>query len=492
MKRLGFSFFIIGITALFLSCSNKKAESTLLSDRQSCTPEDCPEAPNKIDGSLSIESDAGSYQLNMDKSDTIEIAGKCSDLGVRANRILVQAYEGEDISQAPFVDNESSVNCVNSTTPSNNNKKCFWITQGKGIIDSGLEYPQCYNGHFSFSVKLGRLLRTIDTGPGATLDEVANPRRKYMVRFKIRTTDGAVSESAWNSTVVERGVSKPTFSQNSLPATDYKCDVQINAFKNLTNLGDVRYDIKVTPDYILNQSGPEAFVTASSIPYVDPIPLNPIVHVTNYRFYNIVPGVKYRVKVKAKDTKYIYGLQPSPGMTPEEGPFSDDLQCGSALGADGRPVLNLDSTSADAVTASCGNSLKKCDFTAQLPTTSSSPPNGAGVTNSGEYEWMVIKNLTDWAVDYDPIVAAQACNDGSVYNGASTTEGCKPTPGTKNSTITASKQFTFRPEAYPKNTCTNSTTNTFNGSYGVAVRYIDGVTGLKGDWSRVATCPFSK
>lgn len=507
MKLLRISVYISAIILSFSSCTNQKAESTLLTDKQSCSVEDCPTPPTKIEGSLSIEADQGAYQLNMDKSDMIEIGGKCSDLGVRANRILVQVYEGEDTSLPAYVDNESSVNCVNSTTPSNNGKRCFWLTQGRGVIDSGLEYPQCFNGRFSFSVKLGRLLRTVDSGAGAVLDEVNNPRRKYMVRFKIRTTDGAISESAWNSTLIERGVSKPTFSQNSLPFTDYKCDIQINASKNLNNLNDVKYDIYVSTNYILGNPAVDnaTLITPAPVPYVDPIPVNPLVHVTNYRIYNIVPGVKYRVKVKARDTKYTYALLPSPGVTTEESPFSDDLSCTPALGADGRPVLNLDGPSssdydmdASGSISSCGNSMKKCKFIAQMPITMASPPNPtAGVTNSGEYEWMVIKNMTSWAADYDPLVATQACTPGAIWGAgptpSSSTEGCKNPPGTSwVTTLVGSNEFEFRPENYPKNSCSSNASNTYNGSYGVAVRYIDGVTGYKGEWSNVVTCPLTK
>lgn len=517
MKLLRISLLTCAIILSFSSCTNQKAESTLLTDKQSCSLEDCPSPPTKIEGSLSIESDQGAYQLNMDKSDMIEIAGKCSDLGVRANRILVQVYEGEDTSLPPYVDNESSVNCVNSTTPSINGQRCFWLTQGRGVIDSGLEYPQCFNGRFSFSVKVGRLLRTVDSGPGAVLDEVNNPRRKYMVRFKIRTTDGAISESAWNSTLIERGVSKPTFSQNSLPFTDYKCDVQINASKNLNNLGDVKYDIYLKPDFVLTDSETETLITRSNIfpfgsvpiPYVDPIPANPIVHATNYRLYNIIPGVKYQIRVKAKDTKYTYALLPTPGVTPEEGPFSDGLQCGTAVGADGRPVLNLDGPasidldmSLPANGSSCGVSKKKCKFVAQLPVTGNPPPNStAGVTNSGEYEWMVVKGMTSWASDYDPLVASQPCFPGGVAGASpnaspgppSLTEGCKtPTGSDWRSVVTGSNEFEFRPESYPKNTCASASSNTYKGNYGVAVRYVDGATGFKGEWSNVVVCPLTK
>lgn len=505
MKLLRISLSICAIILSFSSCTNQKAESTLLTDKQSCSLEDCPSPPTKIEGSLAIEADAGVYQLNMDKSDLIEIGGKCSDLGVRANRILVQVYEGEDTSLPPYVDNESSVNCVNSTTPSINGQRCFWLTQGRGVIDSGLEYPQCFNGRFSFSVKVGRLLRTVDSGAGAVLDEVNNPRRKYMVRFKIRTTDGAISESAWNSTLIERGVSKPTFSQNSLPFTDFKCDVQINAFKNLNNLGDVKYDIYLKPDFILTDSEVEKLITPSPIPYVDPIPASPLVHATNYRLYNIIPGVKYQIRVKAKDTKYTYALLPTPGVTPEEGPFSDGLQCGTALGPDGRPVINLDGPSssdydmdASGSISSCNNSMKKCKFIAQMPITMASPPNpNAAVTYSGEYQWMVVKGMTTWAADYDPLVASQSCYPGALWGAgptaSSATEGCK-TPASSSwvSTLTGSNEFEFRPENYPKNSCTNNANNTYNGSYGVAVRYVDGVTGFKGEWSNVVVCPLSR
>ena len=210
MKLLRISVYISAIILSFSSCTNQKAESTLLTDKQSCSLEDCPEPQKKIEGSLSIEADAGLYQLNVDKSDVVEIAGKCTDLGIRDNRVLVELYEGEDVSLpgALYMENSSSVNCTpSSTTPLIRNQPCFWVTQGRSVIDSGAVYPQCFNGRFAFSVRVGRVLRDSDV-PGSSsspvVDESTNPRRKYLVRFKIRANDGAFSESAWNSTLIDR------------------------------------------------------------------------------------------------------------------------------------------------------------------------------------------------------------------------------------------------------------------------------------------------
>lgn len=480
MKLLRISLLTYAIILSFSSCTNQKAESTLLTDKQSCSLEDCPSPPTKIEGSLAIEADAGAYQLNMDKSDLIEIGGKCSDLGVRANRILVQVYEGEDTSLPPYVDNESSVNCVNSTTPSNNGQRCFWLTQGRGVIDSGLEYPQCFNGRFSFSVKVGRLLRTVDSGPGAVLDEVANPRRKYLVRFKLRTTDGAISESAWNSTLIERGVSKPTFSQDSLPESSYKCDIKINAFKNLASLTNVTYEIRYTPEYINGVNGTEVLVTPIPMSYTEPVPASPTTHVTNYRINNVIPGVKFKAKVKAFDEKYTYALLPTPGVTHEESPFSDELMCGyqrPLLQRTGGTDATLGTVYTGPTTSTCANSLKSCSVSLSFP-----------AILTGSLEWVVIKGKNSFEEAFEPSVPLPACNSGI---GTSTVEGCTFT------TSTTSLSYTFKPEFYPKNTCTGTGvgTNTYNGTYGIAVRYVNSAT-EKGMWSssdfQPVTCTWSQ
>ncbi len=489
MRLLYFSAYISVIIGIFSSCTNQKAESSLLTNKTSCSLKDCPEPQKKIDGSLSIEADAGVYQLNVDKSDVLEIAGKCADLGVRDNRILVEMYQGEDVSlpDALFFENSSSVNCVNSKTPSLNGKRCFWVTQGRSVIDFGAEYPQCFNGRFSFSVKVGRILRTTESGAGAVTDEAVNPRRKYFVRFKLRANDGAISESGWASTLIDRGVTKPTFSQDSLPFNEFKCDIKINAFRNLESLLDISYDIRYTPEYINTVLGTEVAATPFPITFTEPIPATPLAHVTNYRIPNIIPGVKYKVKVKAYDKKYSYALQPSPGTTPEESLFSEELQCGyttiplnysclldGSLGAPPTSPTNTCGvyTAGTPYSSTCVGSLKTCNL--QITDFPSLPGGYPGIM-----QFMVVKGKTSWDPNYEPPAALGNCT--GPVGGAP--EGC-----IQNVPL-GTTDWAFRPELYPKNTCTSPSVNTLNGKYAIAARYWRSAT-EKGAWSNMVTCEF--
>lgn len=486
-------FLIINLT----SCNVKKAESTLLSDRKDCTNTDCPTPQTTIEGSLSIIPDNGAYQLNVDKSDIIEISGKCTDLGLRKNKIYVEAYEGEDTSIVPYVDNALSINCNgNSTIPSINGQRCFWVTDGKSVLDltatPALEFPQCYNGKFSFSVRLGKILRTNPTGQS---DDTNNPRLKYLIRFKLRTQEGAISESGWNSVTVDRGITKPTFDQ----ITDFDvntCKININAAKNLNLLTDISYSSRLVRSYIIGSDDPAqiifpyvvgrpasapASVPAQGVPFFLDYAIPNGWNILDFNLENkdqvpgaqpglVIPGVRHKIKVTAYDRKYFYALSPlspvtGPGATTEE-VTSDEFECGY------RPPVILPGSNTSGPVTDCfaGGATASCTIFFQ------SFPSSV----LGKIEIYVIKNKTLFAENYDSLVLLPLCGFNSSSGPSTQPEGCRYVIEPYD-TIPP-----FKPSQYPKNTCSSPTVNSYAGTYGIAYRFLNGTK--KGAWSAPVIC----
>lgn len=479
-------YFIIGLFSIlfFYSCT-PKSQSSLLSDRVECSIEDCPLVQSKIDGSLSIEPDSSGYQLNVDKSDIIEISGKCNDLSISKNRIYVRVYEGEDTSVDPYIDNANSPNCIGSLTSEMNNQRCFWITQGAGVVDNGLEYPQCFNGRFSFSVRLGRIIRTTEPTVGsAGVDDALNPRKKYLVRFKLVTNDGAISESPWNAATVDRGVSKVTFNQVTDFST-FKCTLALDAFKNSlpdtlslpgsTFLSDIAYKGDLVREYINGNNAPAVNIYPTN--YVSFVPPNALLTVLKYPIATdgssilsydlgyagglssdgqVIPGVKHKVTITSYDNKYNYSAVRDPSF-PEKGPVSEEVQCGYK-----RADLTITGGLNNTPTTVC-TGQKTCKVTVQFP---------VGIS-SGIFQWMMIKNKTGWDENFEP--------------GA--------TPNFTVTTLVNDPSWTFTAESYPGATCTPSGSPTtpavtnYGGNYLVAVRYINGI--YTSAWSNPINCPWS-
>lgn len=239
MKTYLYFFCFIGIFFLY-SCNPQETKS-LLTTFQVCT-ENCTTAEQtQIEGDLSIDPESSQTPFYVDKGDLVEINGTCSDLGRKNNRIIVNVFENEDDeSVLPYVDNTISSNCqpsVSIASGMTTSQQCFFVTQGKGLTESGQVYPQCINGRFSFMVRVGNV------------SKVAAVVKNYLIRMKLRTTDGITSESGWARTSIKREVSVPQFSLK----TDYenlRCEVKIEGFKfkhspyNTDNIPDIRYMVR--------------------------------------------------------------------------------------------------------------------------------------------------------------------------------------------------------------------------------------------------------
>ena len=200
MKRLILLLFLVGF---FYSCT-PPVQSTLIKDRAECTESNgCIKVQQKeVSGDLSITPDSNQITANVERSDSVEVSGSCRDLGRYDNRIIVQVFEGEDEGGQAYLDNSASFNCIGSTTttPAINGTRCFWNTLGSGIVAPTTEFSRCFNGRFSFRVRLGKTLR-----------DGSNNIINYLIRFKLRTTNPA-ADSPYGRVVVNRAISKPSFS----------------------------------------------------------------------------------------------------------------------------------------------------------------------------------------------------------------------------------------------------------------------------------------
>lgn len=181
------------------------------------TSVDCNTDPTNNLGALDIQPNSKDMSVNMEVSDTVEITGTCRDLGRKNNRILVQVFAG-DLNEAgdPYIDNTTSSKCLDASSGIAVGEKCFNVTKGIGLKeDAGLPdekvYPQCHNGQFGFSVRLGKILKNVTTGVN------------YLVRFKLRTQEGSLNDTVWSRVTVTRGLTAPVINSIAVNQLTYQC-----------------------------------------------------------------------------------------------------------------------------------------------------------------------------------------------------------------------------------------------------------------------------
>lgn len=195
-----------------MSCNQQPLGETLLKSGKSSSNQSATEDTDT--GELNIYADNSSMVVSVDDADKVEVTGRCNDLNRKNNRILVEVFAGEDENTLrPYISNAISDGCLNVGTgytgagiPVDN--KCFWVTKGLGVVEETGEsspaqptrsYPQCHNGQFGFSVKLGKILP----------DDGTTNRKKYTIRFKLRTLEGTVADSTYSRVTVTRDLSTP-------------------------------------------------------------------------------------------------------------------------------------------------------------------------------------------------------------------------------------------------------------------------------------------
>lgn len=302
-----FFFITIFVLFIFTGCSGPVANSLLVNGSQSCDSlvASCNNLPtNSTTGSLSIQANRAEMTVNMDQSDTVEITGSCVDLDRKKNRILVEVFAGElNESVDPYITNGITSNCYHisgagMTTSSgiNSNDKCFWVTKGIGLIeDIGLpsqkEFPQCHNGEFGFAIKLGKILT--DTSLGTN----------YLVRYKIRTEDGGISDSPWSRVKISRSLSAPKILSTLPSAVSFSCHLQNEVARFNSNLW---YNLSRS----FNFSGGGSSVSALVPTFANLNSLSPLSY--SYDDYNLIEGVTYNYFLTVIDNQYAPYLPSTP------------------------------------------------------------------------------------------------------------------------------------------------------------------------------------
>lgn len=205
-------------TIFIFGCNPKPIGNTLLSAAKSGTSTDTTVVD---EGELDIQPDNSTITVNMDNSDRAEITGTCKDLDRKKNRIIVEVFPTDIETGVPYISNSLSDLCQTVDAGLAIGSKCFWVTKGIGLIeDAGLPsertFPQCHNGRFGFSIKLGKILETGTVG-------VYN---KYTIRFKLRTFEGILAETAFSRVTVDRDIDTPVIDSVVPDQTNFACDIK--------------------------------------------------------------------------------------------------------------------------------------------------------------------------------------------------------------------------------------------------------------------------
>lgn len=334
------------------SCTAAVNSKSLLSENTPCTENCSTSTPGTISGDLMILPDEGEIFASPEGSDLVEITGACKDLGRKANRILVQVFEGEDDSVAPIIDNSIGVTCQSNISTSSlaaSPDPCIYVSQGIGLADTGntiSQFPQCFNGRFSFQIRLGRIIRR-----NATLNdqvEDTNPKVRYLVKMKLRTTDGVTADSAASMMTVNRALQTPIFSVTPNRDND-RCEINFNPSK----FRDVRYSLYTTWTGATWAASGTFTNTVSGPVYVDKAPTFPPLGdgTTVEKFYHfgqplgpligLMPGVKYSYRMQSTDYSYTTDYTAVFGAGRNElSPMSGEVSCTMTPAYVGKRTLN--------------------------------------------------------------------------------------------------------------------------------------------------------
>jgi hypothetical protein len=232
VKLIAKNLYFIVLSIFFVGCTNQQFTSTLLVGSQSASTDTTIPGGSEEDGQLDIRADNQDVSAMIEDTDRIEISGTCNDLNRKKNRIIVEAFSGENENDTPYVSNAISDFCQQTTVLSGNpstgngirlGEECFWVTKGLGIVEdstipaSRKSYPQCFNGRFSFAVRLG-----------AAMQNPAPNGSRYLIRFKLRTLEGVIGESQWSRVYVTRKLSVPSIDSIEQNDNLYFCSLNMS------------------------------------------------------------------------------------------------------------------------------------------------------------------------------------------------------------------------------------------------------------------------
>ncbi|MBC7420775.1 MAG: hypothetical protein H7328_08605 [Bdellovibrio sp.] len=159
-----------GLLLLLVGCVKPIGKTSLLTSGSStCADFSCSDSSG-VDASakIALGIDNSDIVSSTDTNDTVEIAGSCTDLGRKNNRIMVQVFAGENLSVNPYIDNDISSDCQqtgNSITagiePSDLKTTSFVImgpSQTFTFVASGGTAP------YAFTVNSGAGTMNVSTG----------------------------------------------------------------------------------------------------------------------------------------------------------------------------------------------------------------------------------------------------------------------------------------------------------------------------------------
>lgn len=314
---------IFGGAWIFSSCSQPNSQSLLSkASLNSCiidpTQAACSGSGSSTTGALEIFTTQSTKTAAINNSDTVEITGTCVDQGKFNNRIIVQVFADEDENQTPYINNENNLFCQSSSNPvqsgleSNNSDQCIYVTQGMGVVEgAGISqtiYPQCFNGQYGFSVRLGKVLA--DSG---------KPYKKYLVRFKLRAiepTPALPTDSEWMRVSIDRPLEKPSISAVPEQGINSAHGCRVNAKASRTNFSILNSLTRTFTNPVNGLVvGPTSVYTNISSNYtVEPVSI--------YDYKDYLPeGLTYSYQLTTTESQFSY----TGGNTPTE--ISQVVKC---------------------------------------------------------------------------------------------------------------------------------------------------------------------
>ena len=145
MKQLHVIAFILAVF-LLSACSQTLTTGSLLVSSGSGTSSDNTSGDGDgeiIDPNASPELTVVNSNLsaNLEDTDKVEISGTCNDLNRKKNRILVEVFGGENLTDNPYISNAISDRCLaangvvtgNGTAVGDN---CIWVSKGAGLVEA--------------------------------------------------------------------------------------------------------------------------------------------------------------------------------------------------------------------------------------------------------------------------------------------------------------------------------------------------------------------
>ena len=275
MKQLHVIAFILAVF-LLSACSQSLTTGSLLVSSGSGTSSDNTSGDGDgeiIDPNASPELTVVNSNLsaNLEDTDKVEISGTCNDLNRKKNRILVEVFGGENLTDNPYISNAISDRCLaangvvtgNGTAVGDN---CIWVSKGAGLVEVEgpvqRVFPQCNNGQFSFIIRLGANLSNNSLTTG----------RRYRVRAKLRTLDGQIADSAWFDQVyISRNLGAPTFTKLTASSSAYSCSLEMLPARFNQN---ITYTLSRTMTDISGAVGLSAALYSAPLNSTDPLTSN--------------------------------------------------------------------------------------------------------------------------------------------------------------------------------------------------------------------------